>query len=638
MADCVRNKIDSNTTGLAVAEEVCSRQLPTIAEDGYDAEWFELEPNSYDDFGGEIKKVARKPINKNRRNQKGGVVDKDATAGINQDFTQHNTNKLLEGFFFSEFREQPTTYPLRRDARIEITGAVASNDRYTAASGLFDLFDVNDLMFVSGADTPANNGLKLVDEVAATYVGITGALTDETPTGTIILTRVGHRFSAAAVSMAMAGSLGVLTLAATPVAAEGELTLVAAPSNDDTVTIGDVTYTFKTVPADPYDILIGTTIVSAENLRAAINGDLLDTPEHPLFSATDDGAGVITITARIAGTVGNGYETTETLTNVGNVWTAAATSGGTGYSWYSLVQRVGAWVYVGGDEALTAFTNNVGYARVGSMTDTTLTFDKTTWVPEAEAAGAFTIEVYAGNLLLDEDYELQVTKFFQFERTLGEDADGTQAEYIRGCVANELTLNVPLADKISADLAFIGADTSRRTGAQGLKDGTRFELLGEEFFNTSSHVVRNNLAVIDPETSVPTQLFTYITEGTLTINNNVSPFKVIGALGGIDVNTGNFDVGGEVSAVFTTVEAINAVEDNSDVTLDFIAAFDNHGVIWDIPLLTLAGGMPEIEENVHVKLPLEMMGAENPNDYTMSFTSFDYLPLTAMPQPDDLDE
>jgi hypothetical protein len=128
MADCVNNKVDSNTTGLAFAEEVCARQLPTLADDGHDPIWYELEPNDYGDFGGDLKTKARKPLNRNRRNKKGTPVDLDAKAEFTMDFTQHNHNRLLQGFFFSDMREKVTTYPLNGD-QIVITAAVASNDR-----------------------------------------------------------------------------------------------------------------------------------------------------------------------------------------------------------------------------------------------------------------------------------------------------------------------------------------------------------------------------------------------------------------------------------------------------------------------------------------------------------------------------
>ena len=69
-------KIDSNVTGLRYQEE---RSIG-VAEPNNP--WLVLEPNSYDDFGGEFTTVARNPINAGRQRQKGVLVDLDATGGF----------------------------------------------------------------------------------------------------------------------------------------------------------------------------------------------------------------------------------------------------------------------------------------------------------------------------------------------------------------------------------------------------------------------------------------------------------------------------------------------------------------------------------------------------------------------------
>lgn len=641
MVDCVSKKIDSNATGLSFAEEICAGQLPNFADDGRDPVWYLLEPNEYDDFGGDVSTFARRPLSATRQRKKGTITDVGASFGFGADYTQNNHNRLLRGFFFADYAEKATTKTFD-DAQVIVTGAVAATDRITAANGL-NRFRVGQYVSVSGFTIDSNNGLKRVTSVdaAGTYIGVAEALEDEAATTEIIVTAVGVQLGNEAVSVAFVGGLPVLTLGANPVAATGLLTITATFNAvaGEHVSIGGTQYTFVAgVPANAYEVQIGASrLQTIANLATTINGGSNLTPQNPSVSATNPGDGTMPVTARVKGTVGNLLATAEDMTN--GAWGGATLSGGTGFSWLSLGLQVGEWVYSGGDGAGHAFAVNTGFARIKALTDTAMTFDKTSWDnAAAEIATGVQLDLFYGMYLVNaRSAEESVTYYYQFERTLGNDGDGIQAEYGLGAVANELELTFPLPEgdeaRITAALGFIGIDTETRTGAEGRKVGQHVKYAaGEAAYNTSLDQVRQRLQIINSADSLPLPLFAWVQDSSLTINNNVSPVKAQGALGGIDVNVGNFDVGGEITALFTTVNAIRAIRQNRDITYDVIHAHMNEGFVYDIPLLTLGGGMPNIELDEPVTLPVTMMAAENDAGYTISYTNFPYLPNAAMRQ------
>ena len=516
---CVERKIDSNLTGLSFAEEVCLKQLPTIAEDGADPVWYGLEPNSYSDLGGELTTVARTPIDPSRQNKKGTVTDLDASGGFNIDFTKSNMNRLLQGFFFADAREKPTTQSVKAVA-IPITSVASATDQYNAASGLAVFNKAGYLVFASGFAAAANNGIKTVTSAAAGNVTVGDALLDEAaPPAGASLQVVGFQFPADDVAITVAGGIPTLTS-------------------------------------------------TAANLNTL---------------------GLIP----------------------------------------------GEWVFLGGDNITSRFNNNVGFARIGSITAGAIVFDDVTWTPVAEAGAGKAVRVFFGMLIKNEATpDLIKRRSYNIERTLGKGATDTQAEYLEGAVANEFTLNIPQADKINADLTFVACDNTYRSGEvdDEIKDGTRVPSLGEDAFNTSSNVYRIKMAVIDPASANPAALFGYVTEANVSINNGVTPNKAVGVLGAFDTSAGNFEVGGSVTAYFTTVAALKAIRNNADVGMSVIATAKNAGFLFDIPLLGLGGGRNNVEKDAPITVPLTPAGAQNPLGYTMLYASFAYLPSIAMPQ------
>lgn len=186
MVQCASNKVDSNITGLAIAEEQCLKQLPDTPV------WYGREPNSYSDFGGEITTTARSPIISSRQKQKGVVTDMSASGGYNEDFTPTNFIRLLQGFMFADAREQPTTKPL--NAAQNVILSTSAKDLSYKATSAFNGFEVNDLVHASGFNVPTNNGLKRISGIGENAIAVWGNMADETPSDNAVVTRVGREF------------------------------------------------------------------------------------------------------------------------------------------------------------------------------------------------------------------------------------------------------------------------------------------------------------------------------------------------------------------------------------------------------------------------------------------------------------
>lgn len=504
------NKIDSNVTGLRYAEE--TTVIGTLPGS---AVWYPLEPNGYNDFGGQISTVARNPINPSRQRKKGVTTDLDASGGFGQDLTQNNLTRLLQGFFFADRREKPTTLPLN-SSQVVISGVDGTTEDYEAAAGL-DVFSAGDLVLASGFTQSGNNGLKTVSAASATALTVDQDIVTETPTASAYLQQVGFEFGSAEVDMDASGQ------------------------------------TFPRL------------------VRASGTKDFTD---------------------------------------------------------FGLV--AGEWVFIGGDGATEAFATaaNNGFARVRAVDAEYIEFDKSGSTLVDETGTGLTVRIFFGHVIKNENTSnLIKRRSYQIERTLGEDDDGTMSEYLVGAVPNELSLQIRQADKVTADLSFVATNNEQRDGDTGVKSGTRPSLVEAPAFNTSSDFSRIKMHLVQTDgTTNPTALFAFLTELTLTINNNVTPNKAVAVLGAFDVTAGQFTVAGSVTAYFANIAAVQAVRNNSDVTLDFALVKDNAGMVFDVPLIALGEGRLNVEQDQPITLPLSIDGAEGSNNHTLLFNEFPYLP------------
>lgn len=202
--------VDSNSTGLAFAEELSLKTLPVTPT------WYALEPNSYSKFGATFPSVSREPINALRQKKRGTITDLQASGELNIDLTQRNLIRVLQGFVFANILEKAATIPFNGTALALTNTAV---DGYTAAAGLLTPpqgFLARHLVLGRNFANAINNGLGFVSAAIATKLTITGkTMIVETPGATANVQAVGYRFPAGDLKIAISGNLVNLTNAAT---------------------------------------------------------------------------------------------------------------------------------------------------------------------------------------------------------------------------------------------------------------------------------------------------------------------------------------------------------------------------------------------------------------------------------------
>lgn len=603
-------KQDANLVGFYKAREASLGAIAAALV------WQTREPNSFDDLGGEYTKVARRPFNPSRQRKKGNVTDLDVDGGYNEDLTQNNMQSELEEFFFAALRKVPTV-EFEGDGYTKIWTANAGTDVATVAAG-HGLVTGDGPFFVSAAtalpaglaiDTPywvIVTGATTFKWAASRALALVPTPIDMTDTGTGALTMVRADVVDATADSYLVNDVPEGAIAGAMLKASG----FGVATNNGLKVIDSVT---------------ASTIVTVEELAdeaAPPAGAKLQVVGYG-FGAGDLEMEVIESSPGVI----SGFKLISAAEDF-RIWSPVP----------------GSWWFIGGDAADTSFATGgedvTGYARIAvdgvSDDGSEVTFDKATFVPfDTDGAGKSVVIYFSDVLKNEEDPDLIVRYSSIMERTLGKDDDGTMSEYLTGAVANEMTWNSPLANLVNLDMSYIGNRAGVRKGVDGplarRVNNIIRRALGEDAFNTTSNIFRIRMSAIDPLNMAPLPFFARVTEWSMTVANNVSSAKAQGVLGGFDVTVGGFDVDGEFTAYFSTVEAIHAVQCNHDVTFDAIYAKQNAGVYMDVPLIGLGGGRLDIEQDAAIMLPLETAAAESPFGHTLLVGWFPYLPTVAMP-------
>ena len=177
------------------------------------ATWRALEPNSYEDFGGELTMLARNPINASRQRKKGVISDLDASGGFNTDLTQNGLTRLMQGFFFANAREKTSSLSLQ-NSRLTVTSFAAATGITLGDSGHL-AFTVGNIVRMTGMAVAANNGNFVVSSITSPNVVLSPALSTEASFATgARIEVIGHQFASGVCSIAAVTGAARLTISA----------------------------------------------------------------------------------------------------------------------------------------------------------------------------------------------------------------------------------------------------------------------------------------------------------------------------------------------------------------------------------------------------------------------------------------
>lgn len=311
-----------------------------------------------------------------------------------------------------------------------------------------------------------------------------------------------------------------------------------------------------------------------------------------------------------------------TLTVSGS--TATLVSGAAISNWATLGILAGMYIHIGSANASTGAVQNglgsggttsYGFARVTSVSGATLNLDKlsptlSTAVGPASASQDVLFGRFLRNVSVDADADdnRYLERSFQFEASYPDlGGVGTdQYEYAIGNFANELTLDIPLADKATVTFGFVGTNTDNITSSRKTNAASAVSPLRTTAVNTSSNIASLTTNLISSASDVCFKSLTF------SLNNNVTPEQCLGVLGASYVNTGLFEVNLEGQALFTTAAIPNAVKNNTTVTFAAIVKNEDGAIALDIPSLTFGGGDREFPVDASVLINLTGLAFNDP--------------------------
>jgi hypothetical protein len=290
---------------------------------------------------------------------------------------------------------------------------------------------------------------------------------------------------------------------------------------------------------------------------------------------------------------------------------------------------VGQMIKIGGSTAGTQFATaaNNGYARVITIAANLLTLDWRTATFASDSGTGKTIQILYGQFLRNvsaDHANALMNRSFSFEAAYEDlEAIGTDAyEYPAGNMANEMGISLPLTDKATMRVAFVGTDTPIPTLTRNSTAATARTPVRTAMFNTVTEFIRLSLNNVD-ESGISTDFKTC----NLTLKNNVSGERVLGTLGAKYINFGIFEAMLDATVVFTDPDVVAAIRAHTTVAFKMGLKNADGGFFLDVPSCTLQSGKKDFPtfQSVTLQVPIKPH-RDATYGYVLSLSHFPFLP------------
>jgi hypothetical protein len=298
----------------------------------------------------------------------------------------------------------------------------------------------------------------------------------------------------------------------------------------------------------------------------------------------------------------------------------------TSFDLTTLGLTAGQFVHIGGPETANQFPEGYGYGRIISISSDDIVLDKLDATLATSTGSGVSLDLLFGRFIrnVPTSHPDFLERSYTFELTypnLNEDG-ADRYEYASGNISNTLGINLPLSDKAGLTYGFIGTDAQPPTDVRVAGADTPVLPLDTGAFNTTIDCTRLRIAETDDSGT-----YTDFKNLTVTLNNNVSPEKVLANLGARYMNFGNYEIDIEAQLIFSDYRVASAVRENRTMTMDFGVKNDNGAIVFDIPSMTLGGGDKEFPVNESVLINTTAQAFQDPTlDTSIGISIFPVVP------------